>query len=321
MENDIKQKLVGVVENELLSNHTTFKIGGPARYFFVAKNKEDLLLAIQSAEELGLPYFVLGWGSNLLVSDEGFAGLVIKNKSENISISDHVITAESGVNLSKIIGEATKAGLSGLEFGAGIPGTIGGACFGNAGAYGQSFGDFVQSIEVYQNHETKILTKDQLSFDYRESILKKAGGVVLSVKIELQPAKPEVIQAKIIEILRGRKGRVPIEPSAGSVFKNIDLKTISVDPKRIIKELDISLEEWEKTTAHGKLAVSFIIDHLNLKGKIIGGCQVSEKHGGFLVNIGSAQAQHVLMMISDIKMRVRDQLGIQLHEEIRYLGF
>ncbi|MFA6322325.1 MAG: UDP-N-acetylmuramate dehydrogenase [Candidatus Buchananbacteria bacterium] len=322
MFNKLKEKLPGVVENELLANHTTFKIGGPARYFFAAQGKSDLILAVKTAEELNLEYVVLGWGSNLLVSDNGYDGLVIKNSSNNFKITGSEIYAESGVNLSRLVGEATKAGLSGLEFGAGIPGSVGGACFGNAGALGQGFGDIIKTAEIYQNKKVKVLDKQELNFGYRDSVLKQIGGVVLSVTVELVPTESEIVQRNIVEILKKRKDRIPYEPSAGCVFKNIDLANIEIiDEARVIKALDISQAEWQKVTVHKKLPIGFVIDCLGLKGKTIGGCQISEKHSAFFVNIGQAKAEHVLMLISDVKMRVRDQLGIQLQEEIRYLGF
>src|SRR3989339_282517 len=135
----LNKKLPGLKNNEPMANHTTFKIGGPARYFYVANNSEELLKAVKAAEELSLPHFIFGWGSNLLVSDQGYEGLMIKATSQNFEIKDQEIWVEAGVNLSRLVGEAAKSGLTGLEFASGIPGTLGGAIRGNAGAYGQGF--------------------------------------------------------------------------------------------------------------------------------------------------------------------------------------
>ncbi len=321
MLSQLQQKLGEVKENEPLANHTTFKIGGPAKYFFVAQNSTELLKAVQAAEELNISFFILGWGSNLLVSDAGFAGLVIKTTSDNFRVEGEEIFAEAGVNLSRLVGIATQAGLTGLEFVAGIPGTVGGAARGNAGAYGKGFGDLVTEAEIYKDAKIKKMAKSEISYSYRESIFKHQGGVILSVKIKLEKGDQQKIQEEVIAIIKSRKEKLPWEPSAGCIFKNIELANTEIDKEKIIKELGITAEEWEKTTAHGKLPVGYIIDHLGLKGKKIGGCQVSEKHSAFFVNTGEAKAEHVLMLMSGIKMRVRNQLLIQLQEEVQYLGF
>lgn len=321
MLNQLQQKLGEVQENEPLANHTTFKIGGPAQFFYLAKNSEDLLKAVKAAEELKIPYFVLGWGSNLLVSDNGFKGLVIKVFNNNYEIRGEEIWAESGFNLSRLVGVAGQAGLSGLGPMAGIPGTVGGAAFGNAGAYGVSFGTLVKEVEVYQDCVVKKLDQSQMQYSYRQSVLKSQPGIILSVTVKLKPGDGKEIRDKVVGILMERKQKLPAEPSAGCVFKNIKLSDVKIDEEKVIKELDITNEEWQKATGFGKLTVGFILDRLNLKGKVIGGCKVSDKHSAFFINTGGAKAEHVIMLISDIKMRVRNQLGIQLEEEIRYLGF
>lgn len=321
MLNQLIQKLGEVKENEPLANHTTFKIGGPARYFYIAKDSRELLTAIWTAEKFNLPYFILGWGSNLLVSDQGFNGLVIKTTSNNFAIKGEEIFAEAGVNLSRLVGEATQAGLTGLEFAAGIPGTVGAAARGNAGAYGSGFGDLVTGLEVYKDGKMQNLRQEDMAYHYRDSILKHGQGVILSVKIKLQKSNFKEVQKKVIEIIKQRKEKLPWEPSAGCIFKNIELDKIEIDKEKIIKELDITEIEWQKATQYGKLPIGYIIDCLGLKGKIIGGCQISEKHCAFFINTDQAKAEHVMMLISDVKMRVRNQLGIQLQEEVQYLGF
>jgi len=310
----------GVRENEILANHTTFKIGGPAKYFYLARSSDALLKALEAAEELGLLYVILGWGSNVLVSDSGFNGLVIRSSSDRFEIRDDKIFSESGLNFSRLIGEATKAGLSGLEKFAGIPGTVGGAVCGNAGAFGSGICGALQEIEVYRDGGIKKMTQTDMRYSYRDTILKHEPGVVLSAVFKLEKDNPQNIQKRILESIKGRK-RLPIEPSAGCVFKNIDLDAEKVDEQRIIKELDITPEEWAEATKYRKLPVGYIVDRLGLKEKTIGGAQVSAKHGSFIVNIGNAKAEHVMMLISDIKMRVRNQLGIQLQEEVQYIGF
>lgn len=317
----LKQKIGDIKENESLSAHTTFKIGGPAKYFYLAKNSNDLLKAIQVAEELKISFFILGWGSNLVVADSGFDGLVIRAMSENLKVEGDKIFVESGVNLSRLVGQTANAGLTGLEFAAGIPGTVGGAVRGNAGAYGQSIGQLITEVEVYQDGKVKKITQAEMQYNYRDSILKHQSGVVLSVTFQLKIGDSQKIHAEILKIIKDRNDKLPFEPSAGCIFKNVELAKIEFDEDKVIKGLDITKEEWQKATEFGKLPVGFILDKLSLKGKTIGGCQVSEKHCAFFINTDQAKAEHVMMLISDIKMRVRNQLVIQLQEEVQYLGF
>lgn len=317
----LNKKLPGLKSNEPMAGHTTFKIGGPARYFYVANNSEKLLEAVKAAEELNLPHFIFGWGSNLLVSDQGYEGLMIKATSQNFEIRDQEIRVEAGVNLSRLVGEAARSGLAGLEFASGIPGTMGGAIRGNAGAYGQGFGNLVKKVKIYQNGRIIELSQKEMKFGYRQSLVKQEGGVILSVVIGLKRGDPEVIHSEIIKIIKDRNNKLPFEPSAGCIFQNIELSKVEIDFKKAIKELDITEKEWQEATAFGKLPVGFVIDKLGLKEKTIGGCKISSKHCAFFVNIGGAKAEHVMMLISDVKMRVRNQLGIQLQEEIQYLGF
>jgi len=315
-------ELIGdqVKENEILALHTTFKIGGPAKYFYVAHDSSQLLRAVKSAEKLNIPYVILGWGSNVLVSDDGFPGLVIKSTSDRYEISGQEISAEAGFSLNRLVGLAAQAGLSGLEQFVGIPSSVGGAARGNAGAFGVGLGDRILWVEVYQDGKIKKFSQTEMEYAYRESRLKHEPGIILSVMMKLEKTDPALIQQKVIEKIKSRKN-IPLEPSAGCVFKNCELDKIQIDESRIVKELDVTLEEWREATKFKKLPIGYIVDRLGLKGKIIGGAKVSEKHGAFIVNIGTARAEHVLMLISDIKMEVRNKLGIQLQEEIEYIGF
>jgi UDP-N-acetylmuramate dehydrogenase len=321
MVNKLKKILPGIVKNEPMSRHTTFKIGGPAKYFCLAKNSRELLKAAQAAEELNLSYFILGWGSNLLVSDQGYDGLIIKSVSDQYQIKGREIWAESGLNLSRLVGLAAQSGLSGLEKLAGVPGTVGGAARGNAGAYGVSFGDLIKQVELYQAGQIKKISHSEMQYHYRDSLLKHQAGVILAVTLKLSLSEQRNLQPEVIKVIKERNGRLPLEPSAGCIFKNIDLGQVQIDETKVRHELDITQTEWLDATKHGKLSVAYIIERLDLKGKRIGDCQISEKHGAFFVNLGHARAQDVIMLISDIKMRVRNQLGIQLEEEIQYLGF
>lgn len=318
----LRQKLgQPVKENEILANYTTFKIGGPAKYFYLAKNSDELLKAVKVAEQLDLPYFILGWGSNLLVSDLGFNGLIIKTASNQYEIRNDEIFTEAGLSLNRLIGIATQASLTGLEPFAGIPGTVGGAARGNAGAFGKGFGNLVKEVEIYKDGQVKKIKQIDMKYAYRNSILKHEPGVILSVIVKLKKDKPKEIQARVLANVKDRKEKLPFQSSAGCIFKNIELDKIEIDKNKIIEELDITQEEWQKVTQHGKLGIGYLLDRLGLKGKTVGDAKISKKHAGFIINTGSAKAEHVIMLISDIRMRVRNQLGIQLQEEIQYLGF
>lgn len=317
----LKEKLIGVQENINLADQCTYQLGGPAKYFYVAKNAADLLKAMQAATAAEIEFTVIGWGSNVLIADSGYDGLVIKNASDKIKLSGEEIYVESGVDLPKLVDFATANELTGLEFAAGIPGTVGGAVYGNAGAYGSSFSEIVTEVEVYQDGAVKKMTNQQMSFGYRHSILKEQPGRILSIKIKLKKGDGAKIKAKAADIIKQREEKLPSEPSCGCVFKNIELDKVKIDKAKVIKALDINEAEWQEATKYGKLSSGYIIDRLGLKDTKIGGCQISPKHGAYIINTEHARAEHVIMLISEIKMKVRNATGIQLQEEVQYLGF
>jgi len=320
-----------VLENEALANHCTFKIGGPARYFFVAKDSEEIVKAAEAAKDLGLNFFVLSGGSNVLFSDNGFDGLVIKVASNKYKVIAEpplnpllgkegrgVVEADAGVPLSKIVDAAAENGLSGLEWAAGIPGTVGGAVRGNAGAYGKATGDVVEEVEAL-NQESKIdkYKKEDCKFGYRESIFKREGGIILKVVLKLMSGDKKKIKEEMDKILKARGEKIPTEPSAGSFMKNVEVTDEIV---KIIKEHtheDVPADYLEK----GKIPAAWLIGQCDLKGKQIGGAKISEKHANFIVNTGGATAGDVIALASLIKMKVRDEVGVQLQEEVEYVGF
>jgi UDP-N-acetylmuramate dehydrogenase len=311
---NIKNLLPGVKKNILLKNHTTFRIGGLAKYFFSAQTKKDLILAVKVAKKNRLPFFVLGGGSNLLVSDAGYGGLVIKNKTENFKIKKEKIISESGVPLGRIIGAAIKKGLGGLEEGSGIPGTVGGAVYGNAGwPKGKwAIGDLVEKVEIlWPNGKTEKVGKRWLSFNYRNSRLKKIKinkPIILEVVLKLKKRKIKDLKKKEQEILMIRNGKIPAGFSAGSIFKN---------PKGFFAG---KLGEENKFSSLSFTAAQ-MIEKCGLKGKRIGSVKISEKHANFIVNLGQGKAKDVKKLIELAKKRVKNKFGIDLEEEICYLGF
>jgi UDP-N-acetylmuramate dehydrogenase len=320
MSQEPKEKLSGIKENVALAPFTTFKIGGPAQYFYVAKKEEDLVAAIDWAVANEVPYHVLGGGSNLLVSDEGFAGLVIKNENIDFKLEGNKVYAGSGLNLGYFVSQCTENSLTGAEFLIGIPGTVGGAVRGNAGAWGQSIGDLVTSVKVFAQGKIQTLNQHACRFVYRGSLLKEEKYSVLSAIFTLQKGLKEEIEKKVSGYLQQRSSaQQPKEPSAGSIFKNIELKNIK--PDKVRKALDVSESDFQEVTKHGKLPAGYVVEALGLKGKKIGGAQISEQHGNFIISDGTATASAVIQLISYIKQQVRDKVGIELEEEIQYLGF
>ncbi len=300
-----------------LKDHTIFKIGGPARYFFVAQNEKDLKNAILWGKKKKIPFFVLGGGSNVLFSDEGFRGLVIKLRNTQYEIRNTKITAEAGVPLQKLVFETAKKGLSGLENLAGIPGTLGGAIWGNAGAFEREIGDLVEEVKILKIENCKLqiakLKKKDCKFGYRDSIFKKRKNwIILEATLKLKKGKRKEIEKKIKEILKLRKEKQPLEfPCAGSVFKNVLIETV---PRKI-------QEKFKEKIKNGFLPAGVLIEAAELKGYQIGGAKISEKHANFIVNIGNAKANDVMQLIEKIKKEVKKKFRVQLEEEIKLVGF
>jgi len=296
MNKKFKKLLPRVRENVSLKSHNTFRIGGKARYFFVAKNKEDLIKAITTVTDLKLPLFVLGNGSNLLISDKGFKGLVIKIKNQKSKIKNNLICVEAGVSLGQLVNIASKNNLTGLEWAIGIPGTVGGAIAGNAGAFNKSIGENVSGVEVYdvRNKRIKIFKIKNCKFSYRESIFKKNRNlIIISVKLRLNKGNKEKIKQKMKAYLNHRIETQPLKlPSIGSIFKN----------------------------SKGFFAAE-LIEKCGLKGKKVEDVKISEKHANFIVNLGKGKARDVVKLISLIKKKVKGKFGVILEEEIIYLGF
>jgi len=309
-----------IKENEPLANHTTFRIGGPARFFVICQNSDEIKAAIEAAKSENIPFVVLGGGSNVLASDEGFDGLVIKIFGGEIKINGDEIICDSGVPLTKAMNESLVAGLIGLEWSAGIPGTIGGGVHNNCGAYGGEMADSVSAVSTLRNGEAVELTKEQCGFGYRESMFKQEGNhdVILSIRLKLKSTTPEeIIQAKekIQKILAERKNKFN-DLSAGSAFRNI-----------LMAEEEISgfkakhPELPEQFVGYKKIPAAWLIDECGLKGRSVGGAKISENHAGIIINAGGATAKDVIMLTSIIKQKVRSKFSLQLMEEIEYIGF
>ena len=280
---------------EPMSKHTTFRIGGPADFYLCPHSTKEVQQAVQICKEENLPYFILGNGSNLLVSDKGYRGVIIqlwKNFSD-ISVKGCCITAKAGALLSKVAAEALEAGLTGMEFASGIPGTIGGAVFMNAGAYGGEMKDIIKEVKVLDDQgEVRVLSNEEMKLGYRTSIVKEKGYTVLSAVLELKKGEPSVIRETMEDLKNRRTSKQPLDmPSAGSTFKRPE----------------------------GYFAGKLIMDS-GLRGFSVGGAQVSEKHCGFVVNKGGATAEDVTVLIREVQRRVKEKFGVELETEVRFLG-
>ena len=285
-----------ILVQEPMKKYTTFKIGGPADIIVKPENKEQLSAILKVCHEEKVPYYILGNGSNLLVSDAGYRGVIIQlyNQFAEITVEGNTVKAQSGALLSRIASKALENSLEGLEFAHGIPGTLGGAVVMNAGAYGGEMKDVIVSCEV-MTPEGEILTlsNEALELGYRTSVVQKKGYIVLEAIMTLQAGEKEKIQELMKDYAGRRRDKQPLDkPSAGSTFKRPE----------------------------GHFAGKLIMDS-DLKGFKVGGAMVSDKHCGFVVNAGEATAEDVLGLIKEVKHIVKDKFEVELEPEIKMLGF
>lgn len=302
-------------KNINLASLTTFQIGGPADYFYEAKNSEELTEAVREVKNNNWPIFILGGGSNILVSEEGFRGAVVKMQNSKLKIqNENTIFCEAGVLLSKLVAESIKIGMTGLEWAIGIPGTVGGAIVGNSGAYSQSISEKVKEVKVLDliNLTEKIYASTDCQFQYRESIFKKNKEIVLSAILELPKNDGQNSLELIKKYLEQRKGKIPPYSSAGSVFKNIEIKNISPE---VLKNIPVEIVKAEK------LAAGYLIEQCGLKGQKIGGAEISEQHANFIINTGKAKAKDIQQLMQLCQKSVQEKFGIDLEPEIRLIGF
>lgn len=281
--------------DEVMSAHTTFRVGGPADYFASPSDVDQVAGLIELCRKCEIPYFVLGNGSNLLVSDVGYRGMIINimDNMNGITVDGDVITAQAGAKLVRVSRLARDNSLTGLEFASGIPGTIGGAVYMNAGAYGGEMKDVVTSVKVMDaDGHIYDMSSDELDFSYRHSAVEAEGLIVLEVTMKLAAGVQQDIDDRMKELSDSRRTKQPLEyPSAGSTFKRPE----------------------------GYFAGKLIMD-AGLRGYSVGGAQVSEKHCGFVVNRGGATAADVTGLIRDVQKKVMDQFGVMLELEVKMLG-
>lgn len=307
-----------VQENVVLKPYTNYKIGGRASYFVDAQSEQDIFDAVEWARQNNQPVFVLGSGTNIIVSDNGYKGLVLRNNVASYSVEGKRITAFAGVEFQAIVDAATEQGLAGLEWAGGLPGSVGGAVHGNVGAFGGEIKDVLVSVRARTPQgEVQEMLVEECEMAYRESIFKKQDGwVIISAVFELQNGDPVALADKVEELREWRRTKHPIEyGNCGSIFKRIPVAEL--DKKMFSQHPDMSGAIREE-----KIAIAYFIDQCGLKKRRIGGVEVSDKHPNFLVNItGEARAEDVVILIGVVKHRVLEQFGVFLEEEVEYIGF
>ena len=280
---------------EPMSRHTTFKIGGEAECMLLIEQEEELIKLIPYLNQIEQNYFILGNGSNLLVGDKGYRGIIIKlgEGMNRITVEENCIHAQAGALLSQVAAAARDAGLSGLEFAAGIPGTVGGGVVMNAGAYDSEMQQITESVKVMDKEgKILILDNDTMEFGYRSSIIKNRPFIVLEVILRMKPGAKEEIQKTMDELMEKRRSKQPLNyPSAGSTFKRPE----------------------------GYFAGKLIMD-AGMRGYRIGGAQVADKHCGFVVNMGNASAADVKEVIEEVQERVKERFHVSLEPEVIFLG-
>ena len=306
MYNELK-KYGKVKLNEPLSKHTTFKIGGPADYFVIVDSVDNLVIVLKILNDMGVPYFILGGGSNILVRDEGFEGAVVQVNCKEIKIRNDVMIVDAGCATAAAAQNSIKEKLTGFEWGVCVPGTIGGAVRGNAGAMGGEMRDIMIKVEVWQNGEVVELNNKECKFGYRDSVFKSGGNdIILRVHLQLQKGENKDLMAEVLKHIQFRKETQPQGFSSGCVFKNVDIKNF----KNGAPEEFISKEY---------VSAGWLADKAGLKGEQIGEVQVSEKHANFIMNLGGGKARDVMELIEKIKEKVYNKFGVRLVEEIHIL--
>jgi UDP-N-acetylmuramate dehydrogenase len=284
-----------------LAPYTSFKTGGRAKWFIRARSSEEVARSVRAAQRLKIPYFLLGGGSNVLVSDAGFEGVIIKIDVGGLSLySQTGVDCGAGEDLMALVKFATENSLTGMEFAAGIWGTAGGAICGNAGAYGSDMGKVVSSVELVEpGGELRTESAEYCRFGYRDSRFKSSGEVIVSARFEFRQGDRATISARVDEILRLREERHPVDSmSAGCFFKNVP------DPKQ----------------PHGKLAAGKLLEEAGAKDLSFGGARVFEKHANIIVNTGKATSKEIRQLADKMKQRVKDKFRIDLEEEIVCIG-
>ena len=312
LETQLRQALgEGLLTQEPLRHHTTFRVGGPADFFYAATTPEQLVTALRAANTFGVPCFLLGGGSNLLVSDEGFRGIVVHNACDAIEFDGSAAQVQCGADYLTFIRRTRERSLAGLAYAAGIPGSVGGALYGNAGCYGLDIGSRTIECTIATLDGAVVETQPAswFQFAYRDSRLKREPRALLSCVLQLERGDGDAIEREIAEKLEIRRVKHPewrTEPTAGSYFKNLP-------PGFQVPGLPHS-------PGTHRIPAGALLDHCDARGLKVGEAAVFARHANILVNAGHATARDVLTLAEILKARVREKFGVELEEEVMFLG-
>lgn len=296
-----------------LKPYTTLRAGGEAEYFAACFEADEFADVVARAQRDAIHTTILGWGSNVLPSDDGVPGLVLLNRCTRIQIEDGVVTAETGCGFQELFLKTAQAGLAGLEFAVGIPGTLGGALVSNAGAYRSNVSEFLTEIEIVFEGTRRWVSPDWMQFSYRDSVLRRESHVqaaLVRVRLKLPVGEPKAIYDEAREYQRQRISKQPPSASAGSFFKN-------VNDARLADSLDTLPEPLKKS---GVIPAGYLLEKSGMKGYRHGGAMFGERHANFILNVGNASAGTIRELAAIGKTAVRERYGVELEEEVLYLG-
>jgi UDP-N-acetylmuramate dehydrogenase len=305
---------VSVSEGVSLSRHTRFGIGGPADVFVEAASEAAFAQALQVSQASGASYSVIGDGTNLVVSDEGFDGIVLRLAAKAIHRDGATVHAEAGAELQSLVDYCIDEGLRGLETMTGIPGSVGAAVYGNAGAYGHSIDERVHRVRFLEGASVRSFVPAECQFHYRESIFKDhKTWIILAVELSMTPASAAELRQTADEIFKIRLAKYPATMKcAGSIFKNLILAELPESVRRQIPE---------RVVREGKAPSAYFLEQIGAKGMRVGGIHVADYHANLIYNTGNGTARELCQLIGDLKSRVRQQFGLELEEEVQYVGF
>lgn len=299
-------------DNFPLSKITTLGIGGPARQFVMASSSEELIQAIAYANQMKITYQVIGGGSNLLISDEGVNRLIIKNEGEGIKKDIRFLTVKSGTVLQHLVDFSIANNLSGLQKLTGIPGTVGGAVFGNAGAYGQTISDFIREVAIFNGKEILRLQKDECEFSYRDSIFKKNPYIILEIVFKLDVGKDSELRKEADDILEKRLVKYPADIKCpGSFFKNLVAANL---PKDILDRIP------EEKIVYGKLPAGSLLEEVGAKGDSLGDIEIANYHANLFINKGVGSAKDFYDLAKKYEKLVYEKYGIKLEPEVQLIN-
>jgi UDP-N-acetylmuramate dehydrogenase len=297
-----------------LSRHTRFGIGGPADLYAETESVEAFIAATQAARESGLPTMVIGGGTNLIVSDEGFRGIVLRYRAEALLAANGRVVAQAGAVLQDLVDFTIERGLKGLETLSGIPGSVGAAVYGNAGAYGHSISERVVKVQFFDGQSVRVFGNEECEFRYRESIFKRRKEwIIFSTQLLLDEADAGELRKVADDILKVRNEKFPVTMKcAGSIFKNLLLREL---PPAVQAEVP------EKVVREGKIPAAWFLEQVGAKGMSRGEIRVADYHANLIYNIGSGTAADLRAVIDELKARVRARFGIEIEEEVQYVGW